>query len=356
MNVLKYPSIEQFRNVRRHVEWRAQVVSKDEATGEWIMDRNAKLPTLTFLGTEKIHGSNCSARFFKDGGIVCQSRERIITPEDDNYGFARFIKSLPTEALNTLMQYVPDDVEIVIYGEWAGKGIQNIVAVTELEKFWVIFGAKVVSAEDDDDIGWVDIRHWETPEDHRIFNIYKSKTWEVEVDFNDQVKMAEAIEKMNALTLEVEKESPLALKIGNVSGVGEGIVWMSITKPYMGPKFIHKVKGSQHSASKVTKLANVDPEKLRTVGLFIDKHVHEGRLQQGWDNLHETKTFNYENSMGLFLSWIFNDIMKEEADELEASGFGKKDVSPAIAKKAKVWYFEKLKSVDTTPKTNSIAA
>jgi len=67
--------------------------------------------------TEKIDGTNACI-IIQDGLIIgCQSRKRIITPEDDNYGFARWVDENKKDLLSLEDGYH--------YGEWAGLGIQK---------------------------------------------------------------------------------------------------------------------------------------------------------------------------------------------------------------------------------------
>lgn len=67
--------------------------------------------------TEKIDGTNACV-VIKDGKIVAaQSRKRFITPDDDNYGFASWVKENNDELLKLGDGYH--------YGEWAGEGIQK---------------------------------------------------------------------------------------------------------------------------------------------------------------------------------------------------------------------------------------
>ncbi|CAO0827073.1 RNA ligase family protein [Streptomyces microflavus] len=40
--------------------------------------------------TEKLDGTNAGLHISEDGQVVAQSRKRIITPDSDNYGFARW--------------------------------------------------------------------------------------------------------------------------------------------------------------------------------------------------------------------------------------------------------------------------
>jgi len=68
--------------------------------------------------TEKIDGTNAAIIITDDGRIGAQSRNRLITPEDDNYGFAGWVER---------------NKEVLIpmlgpgrhFGEWWGAGIQR---------------------------------------------------------------------------------------------------------------------------------------------------------------------------------------------------------------------------------------
>ena len=67
--------------------------------------------------TEKIDGTNACVIII-DGEIVgVQSRKRLITVDDDNYGFAGWVERNKEDLLNLGDGY--------LYGEWAGLGIQK---------------------------------------------------------------------------------------------------------------------------------------------------------------------------------------------------------------------------------------
>ena len=67
--------------------------------------------------TEKIDGSN-GCVIIQDGQVVgVQSRKRLITPEDDNFGFATWVEEHKEE-----LTLLGDGYH---YGEWAGPGIQK---------------------------------------------------------------------------------------------------------------------------------------------------------------------------------------------------------------------------------------
>ncbi len=138
-----FPSIDQFSHVRRNVQNKAQYRGKDE-NGDAIMDRTAPMPTLSYEGTIKLHGSNFGICFERNSGFYCQSRERIITPTSDNAGSAAWANSALEEDWDVLRSNFPPHWEkVVVYGEWAGQGIQKNVAISTLPKAFYIFGGTI---------------------------------------------------------------------------------------------------------------------------------------------------------------------------------------------------------------------
>lgn len=78
-----------------------------------------KIPRLNrnMVITEKIDGTN-AAIGITDEGIYAQSRRRIITPEDDNAGFARWVQANKEQIIELLGPGLH-------FGEWWGSGIQR---------------------------------------------------------------------------------------------------------------------------------------------------------------------------------------------------------------------------------------
>ncbi|MFK9897430.1 hypothetical protein ACJEQF_25380, partial [Klebsiella pneumoniae] len=73
----------------------------------------------------------------------------VVTVGDDNNGFAAFMSRKDTAELLSQVKYLcgVNDVEfqfpVEIAGEWAGRGIQKGVAITEVEPFFAIFRVAV---------------------------------------------------------------------------------------------------------------------------------------------------------------------------------------------------------------------
>lgn len=78
-----------------------------------------KIPRLNreIIITEKLDGTNAQVIVTEDGRVAAASRSRLITPEDDNYGFAAWVK----QHENELLGLGPGRH----YGEWCGGGIQK---------------------------------------------------------------------------------------------------------------------------------------------------------------------------------------------------------------------------------------
>lgn len=73
--------------------------------------------------TEKIDGSNAQIIISEDGEVGAGSRNRLITPKDDNFGFAAWVQDHRDE----LLALGPGRH----FGEWWGAGIQRRYGLTE---------------------------------------------------------------------------------------------------------------------------------------------------------------------------------------------------------------------------------
>jgi len=81
--------------------------------------------------TEKIDGTNAQIHITEDDQILVGSRSRYITPEDDNYGFAKWVKA--NEAEIRKLGYGRH------YGEWWGSGCQRGYGLQKGEKRFSLF-------------------------------------------------------------------------------------------------------------------------------------------------------------------------------------------------------------------------
>lgn len=94
-----------------------------------------KIPRLSrdVIITEKIDGTNAQIFITEDGDLFCGSRNRWITPSDDNHGFARWAEGNKQE----LLKLGPGRH----FGEWWGSGIQRGYNLPKGEKRFSLFNA-----------------------------------------------------------------------------------------------------------------------------------------------------------------------------------------------------------------------
>lgn len=342
--MIKYPSIRQYKDIIRDVKQKVNYQG-DDASGQPIYSHDAVMPKLRYRGTVKLHGTNASV-VIRGTKVTPQSRNLEISLDKDNKGFARFaLEEVKPEywirqAENIKEDFgLPEDSVISIFGELVGPGIvTGNTAISQVEKQFIIFSIKVGEG---DDGNWLNISELEINHP-KISNIHKYKFFDLEIDFENP---ALSTNTLVSITEEVEKQCPVGLALG-VDGTGEGVVWKCMTPEFTDSKFWFKVKGREHSVTKVTTLASVDVEKIKSVDQFVDNVLTEQRFFQAIDYLKEQGQDVSIKTTGSFLEWLSNDIRKEESDTMEASMISEKDVGKVLSTKARVWYFNYLKKLN----------
>lgn len=336
----KYTDIGQYREVVQYIKGRTQYIGKN-SDGEPMFDETIELPSINFNGTCKLHGTNCSVTLNTRGDMYPQSREKLLSIEEDNAGFALFFnqKKSVFQKLFSIIDFNGYDF-ITIFGEWCGKGIQNKVAVSKLEKMFVIFDIKLSYYDNTKDkniyLPISEIKKIRSNED-RIFNIYDFETFDITIDFN---KPEDSLDKLIELTNYVENNCPVGRSFGVENPMGEGIVWSYYDND--GNKVRFKTKGKYHKGTSSKKrIVEVDVEKINNIKEFVDYAVTEPRLNQGLE-----KVFGFNQpldikKLGDFIRWVVNDIMKEETDTLTKNGLIQKDVNSSISIVSRNWFLNK---------------
>ena len=316
--IVKFESVGQFRNFIK--------------TMQYLGLRKSNL-----IGTIKIHGTNSSVGLdLKDNSLFCQSRNRVLSLDDDNYDFVKYIEDNKSEFLK-IFDGIKNKINtenydsIIIYGEWAGKGIQNKVAVSELDRFFAPFSIRGINK---DTIDILDVK-LEINESIRFYPIETFGIYNVELDL-DNVHLAQ--QEIKNITIAIENECPVGKYFG-ISGIGEGVVFTDETRTYS-----FKSKGEKHSVSKVKTIANVDVEKIKKIQDFIDYAVTENRLNQGIEYLKEMNKELDISSIGDFLRWLANDILKEEQDVITENGLDNdlKSIMKSTSNKGRKWFMDKI--------------
>ena len=342
--MIRFPSIEQFKNTIRAVQHSAQFQGLDE-NGKAIMDRPVSLPTLKFTGRVKIHGTNAGIRLdLSSGQLVAQSRERELSIDSDNAGFCMFTMQNKDYFLETLQKVAFDyqlsgDDKVVVFGEWAGGNIQSGVAINGLPKFFAIFGLRVIKGESDIWLNEDQIAGYFDSGTHErnIYLVREFGEYEVEIDFN-RPELSQ--NKLVELTDAVEKECPVGKYFGK-SGIGEGVVYS-----YSGEFGRHcfKVKGEAHSNSKVKTTAPVDEAKFNNAKAFAENYVTDARIEQGftWLKVEGGIADPDFKDVGSFIRWVTGDVMKEEQNGIVENNIDTKILAKEIANIARTWYLAKM--------------
>ena len=89
-------------------------------TTDIVFQSFRKIPRLyrDVVVTEKLDGTNGQIIITDDGRVAAGSRNRLLTIEDDNFGFAAWVHANE----DALVRYLGPGRH---YGEWVGKGIQR---------------------------------------------------------------------------------------------------------------------------------------------------------------------------------------------------------------------------------------
>lgn len=350
---VKFPSIEQFRNVVSNIQKKARFAGLDK-DGKPIFDLSKELQTITFKGTVKLHGTNAAIIYNKALDYYrAQSRDRLLSLESDNAGFCMFAEQKRQQFTQIFEELriannIPDNHFIVIYGEWCGGNIQSKVALTKLPKMFVAFDIFTFHSDEEkvreSAVNLLENGKWLTSDqnlklvkeaEHQIYPITNFQTFEITIDFNEPELV---IPELQELTEKVEQECPVVKAFG-VSGIGEGIVW-SFLDDNQKDYYRFKVKGEKHQSSKVKKLVSTGVEKLADIQKFADYAVTESRLNQGLEHLRMNNFPLNQKSTGEFIKWVQADVLKEERDTIVENGFNMKAVNTAIAVKARTWFFQ----------------
>ena len=339
--MIKFPSIDDLKRITKIIQQRAQYVGKDE-NGNVIVNRAAIAPTLMFHGTVKLHGTNAAICYNSYDGLWFQSRERVITTESDNAGFASYCTENSNTYINLIVDYASKNnidlfnTTICIYGEWCGGNIQKGVALNQLPKMFVVFGIKLAPINDEEpENTWIDHSKF-ADETIKCYNIEQFPTYEVTIDFNNPSLTQNLIIK---LTTAVEEECPVAKYFG-VSGIGEGIVF-TYTLPD-GSVYRFKSKGEKHANSKVRTLTPVDDAKeqlkLDTAAAITPVWRIDQAIQETFDTLNGGQLDI--TKIGAVIKWVSTDILKEELVTINESGLTYKELSGPVSKLVKERFFE----------------
>jgi hypothetical protein len=323
--LIPWTSIDLFHNVRK-------TFTELKPAGDSKVKYRAKV---------KLHGTNAAIQRLADGTIECQSREQVLSITKDNAGFARWVDGVRIAWVEKL---APGQV---VFGEWCGPGIQDIVAVCGIpKKVFAVFAmldlntmTLVVEPAELAQIvppGVAYVLPWH-------------ESTEIEVDWMETPEALESVTaRINSLVDAVETCDPWVKTVFGVEGTGEGLVFYPQGQPNLDATYLRmfKAKGDKHRVVKSKVAAQVNPDVAASCEAFAELVLPEARLEQGATaTTPEGARFKYDNKrVGAFLGWINKDVAKETQNELTASGLDPKLAAKAVTDRARKWYLAKVAS------------
>lgn len=364
--LIKFNSIDKYDDVVWDISHIVRFTGKLDLEDNPIYDTTIPLPTLNFMCSEKVHGTNAGVSYSKSLGFWVQSKEKIIVNDDDNQACARFATENQDEWMNIINKLALEnnidlDTKIItIYFEWAGGSITGKSALSGLPKSSVIFQHFKVSAlapiydinMRETDFTWLEtcltdanpIKEWISCEDSGIYNIMNSKYWELTVDLN---KAKGEFEQFQTLVTDtIEPQSPLGKLLGKDTNIGEGLVGIV---EFNGNLFRMKVKGSKHVKGKAKPLPPVDTELENKKIAFVNEHgCTATRLEQGYEQVFDLGNGGIPSKKGTgdFIRWMITDIQKEEQRSLVNNELTFADIEKYVKKSAQLWFFDMLNTVE----------
>lgn len=257
----------------------------------WLKDNSIEDLNQPLFCSVKIHGTN-GAIGMNGREIWVQSRSRIIAPADDNMGFARWVEGHKDWLLERY-EYAGLTGDVVIFGEFAGKGIQQKVGVSKLEKFFYIFPNQSFT--------------------HACFyntqqRFYPHMIVKANLD-TDENRLLTISDKFNILRDEIDRSCPFYELLTGETGVGEGfVVYNDANVP------LFKVKGESHQVKNTsTPREPLDP----ALELAIQNQIALGsaeRFNQIYLALSGGERKLELSEIPTFIKAVVSDIESEEGE------------------------------------------
>ncbi|SMO99494.1 RNA ligase [Thalassovita litoralis] len=286
----------------------------------------------------KLHGTNAAVRIDKNGEITAQSRKRDLTLDFDNYNFCEWV-----EENRAYFESLAGAEDIIIYGEWAGPGVQDTDAINKIDrKMFFPFAVQkdgklftdtyIVEAAFDTYLPRPDTIH-----------ILPHLAY-IEVDFGRVQSIQDAVDEVNEIVEQIAIRDPYVFAKFGIEDAGEGVVGCPIyesgvTRQEFG-ELSFKAKTQHHRGRKAKAAASGRFELTEDARQMALSYITEARLNQG---LNEGLNGELDiRRTGDFLKWMGGDIKKESATELEEAGIEWKQIAGVVSRLSAEWYKDQI--------------
>jgi hypothetical protein len=315
---------------------------------------------IVYAGKIKLHGTCGAVAVYPDGRVEAQSRTAVLSAKEDNANFAKQC----VFANEAYWSHLAGNTIITIYGEWCGPGIQKGTAIQQIpEKVFAVFAIQLGESNPDEHdhdqaplvIDPQIIKRMlfkgDLPDNVIVLPWYDDGNT-ITVKYGDAASMEAAVSALNKMVDDVEVVDPWVKDTFGVEGIGEGVVYYPVNCMAAGsiPRCMmstlgFKAKGEKHKVTKSNKAVHVAPEVAASIEEFVDLVVTDARLEQGAREVAGGELVFDMKTVGVFLRWFNQDVLKETADELEASELTWEQVGKPVSTAARNWYLEKFKEL-----------
>ncbi len=265
----------------------------------------------------KLHGTHGQ---INTKNIVFSSRNKELSAEYDNYDFTKTLNPF----YDTISQIKGD---YIIFGEWCGKGIQNGVACSKIDRTFFIFLLQDLKTGfyiyEPDTITSICTSLLKFP-------TFRVIPWigDVVTIYRDKTTDAEAY--INTIMTFVETEDPLIKTLFNISDVGEGIVGYPLLDELRDLNLFFKCKGHNHQEKvRVKDKHTLTREEIRSIDEFINTFVTPTRAQK-----YYTPTIPKHE----YITNTITDVLSESYLELKEGNFPIRRVKSKLGKHLALTY------------------
>ncbi|NJO18554.1 MAG: hypothetical protein HC877_23335 [Thioploca sp.] len=183
---------------------------------------------ITYRAKCKLDGTNAGVQLLTDGQIIPQSRSKIISIKDDNLGFAKWCTD-KKELFSQIRKKATEKGygDIVLFGEFCGKGIQKRTSISKLDrKILAIFAIQIGLNIPHLEIDPLKIKEI-IPESNDIYIIswYGNK---IILDFANKEDLKKQVDLINQEIEKIEPCDPWVKDTFGIEGICEGLVYYPI--------------------------------------------------------------------------------------------------------------------------------
>lgn len=266
------------------------------------------------------NGIFTGVNFFSQDSIQAQTRTTIVT--SGAFGFPDYVRKNKTffESIRKNMRCQ----QMVIYGEWCGRGVQNSVALTLLkEKIFCIFAVLICNPDSEhfvvepDEIRALVECYARLPSNTYILPWFADSRLpeNCRVNLKNPRETEAFLEVANALVTEIDYCDPWVESEFGVRGPGEGLVWYPVSSLLrLTAELIEsdgfKTKGDAHMVQKLSTPAQLALPTYNSPQHFVECFCTAPRMEQALTSLEAPIT------RSKFVEWLRDDVHKEGFSEL----------------------------------------